>query len=273
MQRSGSTSRVVEGSKRPRATRIEFIDDSTLVSLIRLDKFDRMPALGGTSDDQNSAKTSVVHSSWHLLLMLGMLAWLGIGSDPVAAQEMSFESTGSTSTLPLPSQVGGSDPLSTPLAIPKPEDAATRRTPFALPEGMAQNTMLALMVVVGSFLVIAWFTKKTQPRSMAALPKEAVELLGRVSIDSKQYLQLIRLGRKLVLVNVNSQGVTRVSEVDEPGDVEHVLQLCRSKTPHSSLSQFREAIRMEELAPTQGFLEPAQESTARGNRRRVWSAS
>lgn len=164
-----------------------------------------------------------------------------------------------------------SSPLAVPLAIPKPVDASGRRTAFSLPEGMAQNTMLALMVVVGLFLVVAWVTKRAQPRSMSALPKDAVELLGRTPIDSKQYLQLVRFGRKLVLVNVGAHGVSAVSEIEDPAEVEHVLMTCRSKQTSSSQAAFREAVRLEELAPASGFLGGSNERETRNNRRRVWS--
>src|SRR5262249_52399425 len=52
----------------------------------------------------------------------------------------------------------------------------------------------SLAVVLGLFLIVAWCTRKFSPTGSQVLPKEAIELLGRVSLAARQQAHLVRVG-------------------------------------------------------------------------------
>ena len=172
-----------------------------------------------------------------------------VGSSESGADE-------SRSAIALSPPEGRTAPRNSGLSIDPPKQAREPRgTPFSLPADVPRNTLLALGLVIGAFLILALFVKRHQPRSFAPLPGEAVELLGRLPLDQKQHLQLIRLGRKLVLIAVSSSGCTTVSEVTEPAEVEHLLTLCQSRRGGSASEAFRQVLtRAEKEPPGAGFL-------------------
>lgn len=118
------------------------------------------------------------------------------------------------------------------------------------------TTMASLGIVLGAFLAVAWVCRKLSPASAGPLPKEVLELLGRTSLGGRQQLQLIRLGNKLVLVAVSVSGVETISEVDDPVEVERMLQLCRREQPGSVSGTFLDLVSQLEKAPVlAGFVD------------------
>ena len=216
-------------------------------------------------------------------------AWQSqFSASPASLASSPMSRDAETRPLPLAQAMTSSTPSETdrstresaapiPLSIPQPDQEKSKSRGFQLPQGAGVQTVVALSVVLLLFLGVAWVTKKAQPRSMSALPREAVELLGRIPIDTKQYLQLVRFGRKLVLINVSAQGVTSVSEVEDPAEVEHLLGMCRSRQSGSSADSFRESLRLDEQEPAGGGFLGAAERRGVGNRgsgskgRRMWT--
>lgn len=85
----------------------------------------------------------------------------------------------------------------------------------------------SLGIVLGLFFLFVWFSKRNSSTSTAGLPKEAVEVLGRVSSGSRQQMELVRLGNKLVLLSVTPNAATPLAEVTEAEEVERLTTLCR----------------------------------------------
>lgn len=84
-----------------------------------------------------------------------------------------------------------------------------------------------LGIVVGLFLIaMILMSKKTDS---SAIPKEAIEVLGRVPFSGKQALQLVRFGQKLVLVESSANGLKPISEMTDPVEVQNMLNTINSK--------------------------------------------
>jgi flagellar biogenesis protein FliO len=113
----------------------------------------------------------------------------------------------------------------------------------------------SLCVVLGVFLVVVWCTKRFAPPGSSALPKEAIESLGRAPLTARQQMQLIRVGNKLLLVALTPAGVEPLTEVTDATEVEHLLGLCRRGQKGSSTEVFRQTLAQlaEEPAP-RGFV-------------------
>jgi flagellar protein FliO/FliZ len=100
----------------------------------------------------------------------------------------------------------------------------------------------SLAIVVGLFLLMAWLLRRAQPRGSAVLPREVLEMLGRVPMPGKQQMQLLRLGRKLVLISVSPAGVETISEVTDPAEVDRIAGMCLEPNAQSATATFREVI-------------------------------
>ncbi len=100
----------------------------------------------------------------------------------------------------------------------------------------------SLAVVLGLFLIIAWCARGFSSASAAVLPKEAVELLGRISLAARQQAHLVRVGNKLLLVAISPAGTETLTEITEPTEVEHLTALCRRGKPSTSTLAFRQAL-------------------------------
>ncbi|MFN0022139.1 MAG: FliO/MopB family protein [Pirellulaceae bacterium] len=133
-------------------------------------------------------------------------------------------------------------PKTTPLRLtPRNKSAAKELThPSATSPTSAITTVLgSLGIVLGLFVALVWFSRRFAPAGTAALPKEAVELLGRTSLGGNQQMQLVRVGTKLLLVALSPQGARTLTEITSATEVERLSELCRRQKPESSTASFR----------------------------------
>jgi flagellar biogenesis protein FliO len=115
--------------------------------------------------------------------------------------------------------------------------------PAATSPGQALGTVAAsLGIVLGLFLVVVWGTRKLAPGGAAPLPKEAVELLGRVPLAPRQHMQLIRVGNKLLLVSLSAGSAETLTEITDPAEVEQLTALCRRGQPGSASTVFKQTL-------------------------------
>lgn len=141
----------------------------------------------------------------------------------------------------------------------------------------ATTTMLgSLTVVLAAFFVLVWLSRKTAPKGLTPLPGEVFESLGRAPLTGRQQMQLIRLGNKLVLLNVTSTGAETLTEITDIDEVNRLAALCQQGRTGSISDTFRQVLSQyaDEPAPG-GFIGDATLSqvdvanrTARRGRRR-----
>lgn len=112
-----------------------------------------------------------------------------------------------------------------------------------------------LAICLGIFFLIVWATKRQAPPGMARLPVEVVESLGRLPLSGRQHLQLLRIGRKLVLLDVTPGGAETLTEITDPAEVDRLVGLCQQAKPNSVSASFREVLTEYEKEPAaKGFL-------------------
>jgi hypothetical protein len=78
------------------------------------------------------------------------------------------------------------------------------------------------MIILGARL---W--KKHGPLSRAGLPAEAVEVLGRRMLDPRQSIYLVRLGSRILVLGATPSGLSTLSEVTDPLEVDLLAGSCR----------------------------------------------
>lgn len=129
--------------------------------------------------------------------------------------------------------------------------------------------MAGLAGAILLFLLFAWGWKKTNKGGGGRLPSDVVEVLGRSPLPGRQQLQLVRCGRKLLLLCVTPQGAETLTEITDPEEVERLAALCQQASPHSASAAFREILQEFERQPARpGFVDAAPVENARDGRRR-----
>lgn len=124
-----------------------------------------------------------------------------------------------------------------------------------LPAGSASTAAAAVAFVIGLAMLAAWAAKKTLPRSAQPLPSEAAEVLGRLRLGGKQTAQLVRVGRKLVLIHITAAGAETITEITDDADVQQLLAACEQGRGRGSAADFEDMLAKmgAEPAPA-GFL-------------------
>ena len=139
--------------------------------------------------------------------------------------------------------------------LANPEDAGRIKSPQLFPEmDMLRTAGTGLAVVVGLFLVFTWLFRRSGPKPTSPLPKEVVSVLGRAQLNPKQFVQLLQVGRKLVLISVTPDGTTPITEVTDPVEVDRLLGLCMKNHTSSTTAEFQQVLDQLSREHTKGFL-------------------
>jgi flagellar biogenesis protein FliO len=110
------------------------------------------------------------------------------------------------------------------------------------PTNAVTTVAASLGIVLGLFVVLVWLSRRFAPAGTAALPKEAVELLGRTSLGGTHQMQLVRIGAKLLLVALSPQGARTLTEINSAAEVERLSDICRRQKPDSATASFRSLV-------------------------------
>lgn len=102
-------------------------------------------------------------------------------------------------------------------------------------ESPVLKTLGSLAVVMGIFSIVVYFVRRTRGKSGHMLPTEVLEVLGRTSLNNRHYLQLIRLGDRLLLVAVSASGANTLSEITQPEEVERLANACSERHGRKSI--------------------------------------
>ncbi|MGI9427680.1 MAG: FliO/MopB family protein [Bythopirellula sp.] len=111
-----------------------------------------------------------------------------------------------------------------------------------------------LAIVLGLFLVCMWLLRRSGPKPTSPLPQEAVAVLGRIPLAARNFAHLLQVGNKLVLVAITPDGVSPITEISDPGEVQRVLGLCSRGHKHSTTAEFHNVLEQLAKEPASGFL-------------------
>lgn len=113
-----------------------------------------------------------------------------------------------------------------------------------------------LAIAVGLLLSTVWLIRSCSPKSSRLLPRDVVEVLGRMSLGGKQTGQLVRVGSKLVLVAITPDGAETLTEITDPDEVARLVAACDSKSGRGSTADFDRLLHeMSDTRTTSGFLD------------------
>lgn len=116
-------------------------------------------------------------------------------------------------------------------------------------------TGAGVAITVGLLLSFVWLLRSLSPKSSRQLPREVVEVLGRLPLAGKQTTQLVRVGSKLVLVAVTPEGATTLTEIADPEEVARLVAACDAGSGRgegAAFDRMLEELADERVAP--GFI-------------------
>lgn len=102
---------------------------------------------------------------------------------------------------------------------------------------MITKTLGALFGVIFLIVVVAQVLKKQNPVLMGGLPDEAVTVLGRRYVEQRQSIHLVRVGTRILVLGSSQQGLTPLSEVTDPVEVDYLSGLCHVEESGGRVAQ------------------------------------
>jgi flagellar biogenesis protein FliO len=100
----------------------------------------------------------------------------------------------------------------------------------------------ALSIVLAAFFLVVWLTRSANKRRWSPLPTEAVQVLGRAPLAGRQWMQLVQVGNKLVMLSVNANQVDTITEITDSQEVERLVALCRKEQPNHLRQTFQQVL-------------------------------
>lgn len=167
---------------------------------------------------------------------------------PAGAQTRSASPPGSALAQPRNAEAeqGPGARRDAPIAVPPPKrssrNAEGRPDKPTTAGNMGTVVVSSLAIVLGLFFLVVWLSRRAFPKSAAPLSSEVLEIVGRSPLAARHQLQLIRLGRRLLLVSVTPDRAETLAELTDPDEVNHLIGLCRQQQAGSITDSFRQVL-------------------------------
>jgi flagellar biogenesis protein FliO len=87
----------------------------------------------------------------------------------------------------------------------------------------------SLAIVLGGYFAFVWVVRKFNPGANSQLPPDVVQVLGKTPFGTRQTLQVVRLGSKLVLLLNGADGTFPMGEVTDPDEVNRLTAMCNHR--------------------------------------------
>ena len=89
------------------------------------------------------------------------------------------------------------------------------------------STAVSLGLIVGALFLVGRILKKQGFRGPSRLPDEALELLGRRTLEPRVSVHLVKCGGRILVLGVGPDGIRTLSEIDDPLQIEQLTSACR----------------------------------------------
>ena len=99
------------------------------------------------------------------------------------------------------------------------------------------SILVALGFVIVLMLGVAKVVQRRNPFAVMGVTREAIDVLGRRTVDPRNSIFIVRVGPKILLLGNSANGLTTLSEIDDPIEVAALSNQCRaaSETPPNGL--------------------------------------
>ncbi len=120
--------------------------------------------------------------------------------------------------------------------------------------GWVGSTMTALGVVLGLIALCAWGVKKIMPGG-ALGNTSVIQVLHKTYLTPKQFLAVVKLGRRMMLIGVTNEQMNPLATIDDPEEVAWLT--TDAKTAGAGEKNFHKAMG-QELSVYEQLDEPAE---------------
>lgn len=111
------------------------------------------------------------------------------------------------------------------------------------------GTAGALTAVLSLVFLAAKVVRKSMPAATRSLPPEVVQVLGRKALDYRNTVHLVRLGSKLLVLGSSQEGLSTLSEITDPVEVDYLAGLCKPGPATSLADSFNQLFRRFQNRP------------------------
>ncbi len=121
------------------------------------------------------------------------------------------------------------------------------------------TTLASLTAVLALVYLTAKVLRKGMPAAQRTLPVEVVQVLGRKPLDYRNTIHLVRCGSRLLILGSSQAGLTPLSEISDPVEVDYLAGLCKPSELGSVADTFNQLFRKfqaPEPTETAGQAEP-----------------
>lgn len=114
-----------------------------------------------------------------------------------------------------------------------PDDSrpTDRRVPGSASSLWTTFGTLSLMVI--GILIVARLAKRKGSQGSQSIPTEAMEVLGRRTVDPKNGIMLVRCGARILVLSTSEDGLRTLSEITDPLEIDYLAGMCRSAQSES----------------------------------------
>lgn len=136
-----------------------------------------------------------------------------------------------------PAQTTETKPAARPtLSLPPPKNdlSGDHQAPAVGGLGSLINTMGALALVVGLFLLVAWIFKRSSKQAAIGDASQLVRVIARTQLGAGQTAQVIRFGNQLLLVAQTSNQSQTLATISDAEEVERLCELCNTASDRST---------------------------------------
>lgn len=105
------------------------------------------------------------------------------------------------------------------------------------------TTLGSLTAVLALVFLTAKVLRKGMPAAQRTLPVEVMQVLGRKPLDYRNTIHLVRCGSRLLILGSSQAGLTSLSEISDPVEVDYLAGLCKSGESGSVAESFNQLFR------------------------------
>lgn len=174
---------------------------------------------------------------WRAFPILAAMLLIFLAGPAAAASD-----AGDSGSAPLPERPARKETAQTGSTKPKKPGTSSAA-------GGWWGTVGALTAVLALVFLAAKVVRKSMPAATRALPPEVVQVLGRKPLDYRNTLHLVRLGSKLLVLGSSQEGLSTLSEVTDPVEVDYLAGLCRPAASTSLADSFNQLFRRIQSRP------------------------
>lgn len=117
-------------------------------------------------------------------------------------------------------------------------DGPNPRRPAATQSGSLWVTLVIVVATFAGLALVTRWLKTHGPAQFRALPNDALELLGRRTLEPRVTVHLVRCGGRILMLGVAPDGVRTLAEYTDPVEIDLLAGACRTTSDNGAAQPF-----------------------------------